>query len=920
VFPARCCAAQLIVRAGPTITYKNLTSSLADSAQCKHPRFAKLPLSRRDFPLIMLGIRQCQPWLWITSTGLLLIVPMPLMAAEPSSTEFQGLIALLSSVEAGVYEPLEITPVYLRSFGPSKMKPKYRRMFVHRDDTEIPPPEGPSPTQLPDLSFLPDKWSQVGRLSHAVRPRVGTDCGSPVVATQAFKPATVKTVGPAGGEVLTPSGAGVRVPEGAFAEESEVSVTFGSAPDPPFRVLAPVLTCSGPATPPALPLTAIVPIRVMPLPDVETLRILWKPPGEAERWLALRRDRYRLLDEGPRQSVAVTLAGWGALAVAVAAWGETGEGGGDGSTPMEVEAERDLNGRAPANGSGFWGHPGQSGGGQPEDSGHTSVQGQQEEEELPPGYRRAYLEVFGPCVWEHFDGGDLEARPVVIIAASDWDDFRRFREILVLESPDLISYGMAVTTYVLGEGLRVLFPWEINPIFAAVDNPGPGPFYVFLPNNEGPDRVDFHLVTRPGPLNGGPPILQFWLSTEQILPEMKINPPRIVTGPIGPDPHVHVVRAVLSNDIISGKVEVIESADGTPFIRKTYAACGRAWQHFTREEHAAQFMDGQLEELPHVHLPSFVYRDADGVRVGLVMELVEGRNLFDYVRLLANRGERLSPPQAAGILLQLCNALSHLHDHRILHRDVKLGNVIVREEWDPRGGLGQPQLRVKLIDLGISEQLRDGSDYIDLQREDRIDADDYRTAKEEMEPPMVITRQTEVFHLGWVMAQLLTGKIFEGDGQREEPGQRQQNRQEILEELRREYDRACRLYPDDLDVGLPGLLALVRDMLAPDPAARPTLPDVRNFLTVAQLPPHFPPAPPPPRPPPPPPQQQPPAHPGHPTWTAGNQVPQYPQAQQGFHFRQGQARGGGVTVGPAQRRYRLRQPEGPPRRSQHWGN
>ena len=52
------------------------------------------------------------------------------------------------------------------------------------------------------------------------------------------------------------------------------------------------------------------------------------------------------------------------------------------------------------------------------------------------------------------------------------------------------------------------------------------------------------------------------------------------------------------------------------------------------------------------------------------------------------------------ILVQICQAIKHLHTRQIIHRDIKLENVMLSEE-----GSG---CTAKLADFGLAEQLVDG--------------------------------------------------------------------------------------------------------------------------------------------------------------------------------------------------------------------
>ena len=74
----------------------------------------------------------------------------------------------------------------------------------------------------------------------------------------------------------------------------------------------------------------------------------------------------------------------------------------------------------------------------------------------------------------------------------------------------------------------------------------------------------------------------------------------------------------------------------------------------------------------------------------LVMELVEGRELFDAI---LSRG-KFDEPSARNIFSKLCQAVAYMHARNIIHRDVKPENVLVT---------GVNEDEVKLVDFGLSK-------------------------------------------------------------------------------------------------------------------------------------------------------------------------------------------------------------------------
>lgn len=80
----------------------------------------------------------------------------------------------------------------------------------------------------------------------------------------------------------------------------------------------------------------------------------------------------------------------------------------------------------------------------------------------------------------------------------------------------------------------------------------------------------------------------------------------------------------------------------------------------------------------------------DAGRPYLIMELVEGVPIDQYCR------ERNPPVETRlRLLIAVCEAISHAHQHLIIHRDIKPGNVLVVPRDD-----GEPA--IKVIDFGIA--------------------------------------------------------------------------------------------------------------------------------------------------------------------------------------------------------------------------
>ncbi|KAK6107281.1 Ankyrin repeats (3 copies) family protein [Brugia pahangi] len=85
----------------------------------------------------------------------------------------------------------------------------------------------------------------------------------------------------------------------------------------------------------------------------------------------------------------------------------------------------------------------------------------------------------------------------------------------------------------------------------------------------------------------------------------------------------------------------------------------------------------------------------------LVLELVSGGELFDYV----SAKECLGETEAAAFIEQILLAIKHLHDNHIVHLDIKPENVMLRRRGESK---------IKLIDFGLSRRILPGTVVKDM--------------------------------------------------------------------------------------------------------------------------------------------------------------------------------------------------------------
>lgn len=80
----------------------------------------------------------------------------------------------------------------------------------------------------------------------------------------------------------------------------------------------------------------------------------------------------------------------------------------------------------------------------------------------------------------------------------------------------------------------------------------------------------------------------------------------------------------------------------------------------------------------------------------IVMELVEGENLAEALKKQA-----FQPHTAVALVRQLCSALKVAHQQNIIHRDIKPGNIIIKD----RSAGQDNELFAQLLDFGIAKTM-----------------------------------------------------------------------------------------------------------------------------------------------------------------------------------------------------------------------
>ena len=147
-----------------------------------------------------------------------------------------------------------------------------------------------------------------------------------------------------------------------------------------------------------------------------------------------------------------------------------------------------------------------------------------------------------------------------------------------------------------------------------------------------------------------------------------------------------------------------------------------------------------------------------------VMEFVDGVNL----RHMLNNG-RMPPEEALAIVPQVCEALQYAHDEGVVHRDIKPENILI----DARG-------RVKIADFGLAKLISSPADEWTLTGTHQVMGTPRYMAPEQMEGSHAVDHRADIYSLGVVFYEMLTGQVPAGHF---EPPSRKSNASPALDSV-----------------------------------------------------------------------------------------------------------------------------------------
>lgn len=159
-------------------------------------------------------------------------------------------------------------------------------------------------------------------------------------------------------------------------------------------------------------------------------------------------------------------------------------------------------------------------------------------------------------------------------------------------------------------------------------------------------------------------------------------------------------------------------------------------ERFSREARA-------LALLNHPHIVAVYDFGRKNDLFYFLMEYVDGANLRQLLD-----GGRLAPREALAIVPQICDALQYAHDNGVVHRDIKPENLLL----DKRGQL-------KIADFGLAKLASRQPQEVTLTGTGQVMGTLHYMAPEQTEHPQQVDHRADIYSLGVVFYQMLTGEL-----------------------------------------------------------------------------------------------------------------------------------------------------------------
>ncbi|KAI9301414.1 kinase-like domain-containing protein [Cunninghamella echinulata] len=163
-------------------------------------------------------------------------------------------------------------------------------------------------------------------------------------------------------------------------------------------------------------------------------------------------------------------------------------------------------------------------------------------------------------------------------------------------------------------------------------------------------------------------------------------------------------------------------------------------------------IEREIAVLQFLHHPSIVQLQATmeiEKHICLLLEYVDGGELFDFVqqKCMMTSDDQVNEPLVQDLFLQLVTVVQWMHEQNVVHRDLKLENILLHYDQDG-------ELKLKITDFGLARVIDPQQPILTT----RCGSEEY-TAPEIVQGIGYDGRLTDLWALGIILFAMLTGYL-----------------------------------------------------------------------------------------------------------------------------------------------------------------
>jgi len=164
-------------------------------------------------------------------------------------------------------------------------------------------------------------------------------------------------------------------------------------------------------------------------------------------------------------------------------------------------------------------------------------------------------------------------------------------------------------------------------------------------------------------------------------------------------------------------------------------------QEFSKDAAFCAGFEAEAKAMARLNHPNLIgvydFGEVNGM-LFIIMEFVPGKSVFHSAHGIA-----IDPGEVIRLVTGICNGLSHAHENGIIHRDIKPSNILLDLNTQPKIG-----------DFGLARPIG-----TKVQEGEEIFGTPHYTAPEVVNSPQSVGCRADIFSVGVMLHELLTGKL-----------------------------------------------------------------------------------------------------------------------------------------------------------------